>query len=222
MDFSAPSPSGSSTGSSSGFDSSDTLGLNLILQEDMIQDSPMSGDWSQFSTMWQDFPDLSTMDFSNSPMVVDPSMLSKSIEPDLLTKPHFDYDFPFTFQNQSPSSLSSSENGSFTRRLSVSSGSGSISSSSEFSLDPAAELAQRVRESAGMITATQTGVYPSIYKYSTLSHTFQLVSCQRHRQHHRLLPLQPHQPHHLNLKGRWVRHSSRRPVYRPPHLLPAP
>lgn len=123
----------------------------------MIQDSPVSTDWSQLSSIWQEFPDFQGMDFSNSPMVVDPSMLSKpSIEPDLLSKPHFDYDFPFTFQLQSNSSLSSSDMSSFPRRLSVSSGSGSVSSSSESLTDPAAELAQRVREFAGVMMALPT------------------------------------------------------------------
>ncbi|KAF9045721.1 hypothetical protein BDZ89DRAFT_1058681 [Hymenopellis radicata] len=157
MDFSAPSPSESTSGSSSGFDSNDPLDLNLILQEDMIQDSPVSTDWSQLSSIWQEFPDFQSMDFSNSPMVVDPSMLSKpSIEPNSLSKPHYDYDFPFTFQLQSTSSLSSSDTSSFPRRLSVSSGSGSISSSSESFTDPAAELAQRVREFAGVMMALPT------------------------------------------------------------------
>ncbi|KAG7446878.1 uncharacterized protein BT62DRAFT_967677 [Guyanagaster necrorhizus] len=145
LDFSAPSPSESASSgshSSSGFDSSDLLDLNLILQDDMIQDSPTETDWSQLTSMFQEpmgYTGFDNMDFGASNMVVEPSLLTKTS--------HYEYDFPFTFQ--SPPVLLAAEYGSVPRRMSV-------SSSEESSLDPAAELAQRVRESAGVVMAMPT------------------------------------------------------------------
>lgn len=168
MDFSAPSPAGSSSGSSTSLDPPDALDLSSILQEDIIQDSNMV-DWTQLSAVWQDMPDLGVMDFDPSgPIAVDPNMLSKSLEP---TKPaplSFDFDFPFTFNANSPlSSLSPSESGSDNassmRRLSVSSSSPSIKSDS----DVAAELAQRVLEAAGVVIAMPNSAL-------TFSHPFSL------------------------------------------------
>ncbi|PBK98782.1 hypothetical protein ARMGADRAFT_1162057 [Armillaria gallica] len=145
LDFSAPSPSESTSSgshSSSGFDSSDPLDLNLILQDDMIQDSPTETDWSQLTSMFQEpmgYTDFGSMDFGTSNMVVEPSLLTKTN--------HYEYDFPFTFQ--SPPVLLAGDYGSVPRGMSV-------SSSEESSLDPAAELAQRVRESAGVVMAMPT------------------------------------------------------------------
>ncbi|KIY73822.1 hypothetical protein CYLTODRAFT_439501 [Cylindrobasidium torrendii FP15055 ss-10] len=154
MDFTSPSPPGSSSASSSGFDSTD-LDLSSILHDDVLQDTSML-DWSQISSMWQDIPDLGTMDFEQSPISVDPSILNKpqTPAPVINTDAGFQYDFPFTFQQpQSPaSSLSPSESLSDTASLS---GRPSNSNSPliKSDADLAAELAQRVLESAGIISA---------------------------------------------------------------------
>ncbi len=66
---------------------------------------------------------------------------------------HSEHDFPFTFQ--SPPVLLAGDYGSVSRRM-------SMSLSSEASLDPGAELAQQVCESAGVVMVMPTSKSSSI------------------------------------------------------------